>query len=91
MILTPEQIEQIAYNLEWNPGGDWLTDVAQIDLAHTLAAYAEVVKGVAEAPLGTNQAWRCPLCGRVFDDTSPNEAHASDCLYVKARKLRGLE
>ena len=76
-ILTPEQIDALTAD-----------DVFYIpDVFDTLAAYAEVVQRVAEMRDGQSD-WEedhCVFCGAYM----PRHGHATDCLYLAARKLRG--
>ena len=81
MILTPEQIEGV------NRPGYVVPNVGWGDVADTLAAYAEVVQRVAEMRDGQSD-WEedhCVFCGAYM----PRHGHATDCLYLAARKLRG--
>ena len=86
MILTPREIEQ------WIAKGrqrGWLdivhlptADVGVEELCDTLAAYAEVVRGVAEG-----RVKRAKWCiGEHIDHVDIDEE-----TYLLARKLRGLE
>ena len=53
----------------------------------------EVVQGVAEMdPCGMTEAGECGYCGQERDDWYDHIGeHESHCLYLKARKLRGVE
>ena len=93
MILTPEQIEQCAVV-------DTDKTVMLSQYAHvysTLLAYAEIVRWVAKTDPWKYEGYdrEIPVC--FFCDTAspwPHNAdeivHEPDCLYLAARKLRGL-
>ncbi len=103
-LLTPEQIESAV--AAWGspiwgdkpPKGDNATIQR---LTVTLAAYAEVVRKVAEKRPQHCQsgAYQCPECrciGWKVDEWDEESEwadpidHAPDCLYLEARRLRGL-
>jgi hypothetical protein len=101
VILEPEQINQFAYLLEWDPGGNWMSDTVQIDIAQTPKAYATLVQKVAddnpmEFDARSDDPNFCHYC-KVDDSSQPVRdwreplVHEPDCLWVQARKLRGLE
>jgi len=85
MILTPEQIAKDTIQYQ----GTGLQPILD-----TLAAYADIVQRVAE--IGVRG--RCWFCGKATtlvmgDDNvlSGTIDHHPDCLYLAARRLRGLE
>lgn len=77
------------------------------DVFETLAAYADIVQRVAEmdGEIDVGQAWdtlyECRFCAAEVDQDLYQEdgrlkrtnkvPHSPDCLYLAARKLRGLE
>ena len=99
MILTPERIEDLLSGRAASCPTKHLMD--------TLAAYAEIVQGMAEAEpfieelVGDGERdWICWFCGGLVDignvigqkrQAEWKAEHAPDCLYLAARKLRGLE
>jgi len=82
MILTPEQIEI------WE---------GTRDIFDTLAAYAEIVQKVAEAEpweYGYSDEPICFYCkayNQHRDEATSKIVHAPNCLWLRARKLRGME
>ena len=99
MILTPEQIEQCAV-VEIDKTV-MLSQYAHV--CSTLLAYADIVQNVAEDepwisgigdmnPDGsTEQTMACVYCDGGYQSTNAIYDHEPDCLYLAARKLRGLE
>jgi hypothetical protein len=105
MILTPEQIEnwvlpglRDGWDGPHHPDPETeqtyirhLTGYVSTDLADTLAAYADIVQRVAEDNFSYwDVTPRCFYCDADMGEHS-DEEHASDCLYLAARKLRGLD
>jgi hypothetical protein len=89
MILTPGQIDALL-NAEY---GDTVTAVLLKQTVDTLATYADIVQRVAEAGMETSAADEsvvCKFCG-ASRDYGRTEPHAPDCLYLAARRLRGME
>jgi len=104
MILTPEQIEGgtgdwICRCKTCHDGGDIVYNESWYDAVYqTLRAYASIVERVAEdeGPFWfmhrryqRGYIYRCKYCGGT--PAIPEEelaAHAPDCLYLEARKLR---
>ncbi len=96
-MLTPEQITKFTdlSSADWSDQG-----VETIDLADTLAVYVSVAQRVAEgnewvidSDWGTVCAW-CGAearCVGVRESTHWEADHAPDCLYLEARRLRGME
>ena len=87
MILAPEQIAEF-FNTRWNHGS------IEQAMADTILAYADIVQRVAE--IGTRG--RCWFCGKATrlvmgDDNLIRGVidHSPDCLYLAARRLRGLD
>jgi len=99
MTLTPKQIAGI--ELE-STHGDMLyvPDGKASDAVDTLTAYADIVQRVAEMNEWQAQAGgmcQCPFHEEVYQDEDGEYwemgplDHAPDCLYLAARKLRGME
>jgi hypothetical protein len=86
MILTPEQIEIELVRFRDYPAEAILGSETDA-FFDTLAAYAEIVRGVAENDPSTGLEGECPYCEHYPDQVG----HAPDCAYLAARKLRGLE
>jgi len=85
MILTPEQIELIYAEL---PEGSWRPCCENI--AETLVAYVDIVERVAAIQWSVEDDF-CPFCDEDFVPRERLFDHRPDCLYLTARKLRGLE
>jgi hypothetical protein len=106
VILTPEQMDEFV-ELTRETGYidicsyEYDGDINSDDIADTLAAYAEIVQKVAEVQVlvdavhfhGSAQMSVCPFCGNYTDPEKDMEdiKHSPDCLYLVARKLRGLK
>jgi len=97
MTLTPEQIDLIYAEL---PEGSWRPCCE--DIAETLVdAYVDIVQRLAEMDLETNEYGYsyCMFCDAgeavvgytVLSEPVRKLDHAPDCLYLAARKLRGLD
>lgn len=104
MILTPEEIAQeVAHwkriDQTWGEGNisQWGQEqgiCTGLDVVDTLRAYADIVQrvaGGAEFGMPTHFGECCYYCGA--DPNGPKESrnHSRNCLYLTARKLRGLE
>jgi hypothetical protein len=92
--LTPEEVEEQAYNIEWDKD---LGEVKRIDLAHTLREYAAIVDAVAvdSAPIevfvtSVGMMMQCESCLCVWYEGEP-QSHAAGCIGIRARKVRGYE
>ncbi len=92
MILTPEQMK-----LEIVLAADALSllDRERSDnFYETWTAYAEVVQAVAEKCPYEDEFFTCIWCGVDLDSRWHEgvdiTVHSPDCLYLRARKLRGL-
>jgi hypothetical protein len=93
MILTPEEIDR------WTQQAGEPSGFGRV--ADTLAVYADIVQQVAEGEPLTARAlndFKCRYCDRDASWSYRDGAmrpyskdHDSDCLYLAARKLRGLE
>lgn len=94
MILNSQQIEQLVSIFGIQKSEHTILPKLSLDLADTLAAYADVVQKVAEMEDivlmedGARLVGNCMFCGGVI---GLEEEHEEDCPYLKARKLRGLE
>ena len=90
--LTPEQMGHYIPRVETG----WRHEVIE-----TWNAYADIVRRVAETGLETNEYGHsyCMFCAMgeavvgytVMSEPVRSLEHRSDCLYLAARKLRGME
>ena len=94
MILNSQQIEQLVSIFGIQKSEHTILPKLSLDLADTLAAYADVVQKVAEMEDivlmadGARLVGNCMFCGGVI---GLEEEHEEDCPYLKARKLREVE
>lgn len=90
--LTPEQVEHYA---KWQAAETGIAPHIQADvLAATLREYAAIVEGIAsfEDPGWWHGLGECPFCDmhQHFDVEADCYQHAPNCLWLRARRVRGL-
>lgn len=96
--LTPKQVEQWAATMQRrgevrDAGNDFVhSDFTGVKEAATLREHAAIVEGVVQADPGWwSGLGECPFCDMKFDDEADCYQHAPDCIWLRARKVRGYE